>query len=98
MVEPESKLGDSRSDYKPQLVTTSPKPHHSFLKPAETHLFLAPTVRLAADGPDSVYTNVLPNNTAVGVTDLKTFLLSHATDSLLSQQFEVRLQLVHLEI
>ncbi|GFR62944.1 receptor-type tyrosine-protein phosphatase kappa [Elysia marginata] len=45
-------------------------------------------MKIAADGPDSVYSNVLPGNTAVSVDDLRSYLNQHAADSFLIRQFE----------
>ncbi|GFN73655.1 receptor-type tyrosine-protein phosphatase kappa [Plakobranchus ocellatus] len=43
---------------------------------------------LEEESPDSVYTNMLPGNTAVPIKDLRSFLHQHTTDSFLINQFE----------
>ncbi|GFO40636.1 receptor-type tyrosine-protein phosphatase alpha-like, partial [Plakobranchus ocellatus] len=40
------------------------------------------------EGPDSIYSNVLPGNTAVAVEDLRSYLHNHVSDTFLKDQFE----------
>ncbi|GFO40633.1 receptor-type tyrosine-protein phosphatase s [Plakobranchus ocellatus] len=40
------------------------------------------------EGPDNIYSNVRPGNTAVAVEDLRSYLHNHASDTFLKDQFE----------
>ncbi|GFO07585.1 receptor-type tyrosine-protein phosphatase kappa [Plakobranchus ocellatus] len=44
--------------------------------------------KIVDDSPENVYTNVLPDNTAVAVGDMRTYLHNHASDTFIQDQFE----------
>ncbi|GFO07582.1 receptor-type tyrosine-protein phosphatase kappa [Plakobranchus ocellatus] len=48
----------------------------------------AKAVISSEEGPDSIYSNVRPGNTAVAVEDLRSYLHNHASDTFLKDQFE----------